>query len=39
VGGVIVPDCCPSCPANSTPAGIDKVTPGGPYIQCSCDKC
>jgi hypothetical protein len=34
VGGV-VPDKC-NCPSNTTFAGQDNVTAGGPYNQCLC---
>lgn len=39
VGGVIVPECCGKCPSESTFAGRDTVTSGGPYLQCSCNGC
>lgn len=38
-GGVIVPECCNKCPPESTFAGRDTVTSGGPYLQCSCNGC
>ncbi len=39
VGGVIVPECCTKCPNGSTFRAMDTVTPGGPYLQCTCNGC
>ena len=36
---VIVPECCNKCPGETSFAGMDNVTSGGPYFICTCNGC